>query len=312
MSRCAFTLIEVLVVVAIIALLVAILLPSLNKAREISRMTVCKSNLRQVILGMGLYSQEMRTLPATQSTFYLSYVWNSLPTWPCLPGYTWEGAKSGGGYPYGDSDHSRNIGFVRDVPTTGTIYKYVRQEDVYLCPSDKPGAPENSVTGGGGNGRLSYSMDAYIGYRKIEDLRSFRFLQGITGDLPGRNGTRSFKAGQRVTYSPSTFVFLVEEHPWKTMNNGFPEGNFNSGGLGSDGEPLGDKIVTRHLPGKKPPGPGSGGQQGRTNIAFLDFHVETKLYPTETYANELFAEFGHPWDTANLKSFVKPLTQRVW
>ncbi len=50
--RSAFTLIEVLVVVAIIALLISILLPSLQKAREEARAVVCESNLRQGLSGV--------------------------------------------------------------------------------------------------------------------------------------------------------------------------------------------------------------------------------------------------------------------
>lgn len=50
-----FTLLEILVVVAIIALLVAILLPSLVRAREQTRRTVCQSNLRQLQQGVVFY-----------------------------------------------------------------------------------------------------------------------------------------------------------------------------------------------------------------------------------------------------------------
>lgn len=53
----AFTLIELLVVISIVALLLSILLPSLNGARENARNVVCKSNLRQVGMAFMVYAQ---------------------------------------------------------------------------------------------------------------------------------------------------------------------------------------------------------------------------------------------------------------
>jgi len=55
-----FTLIEVLVVVAIIALLVAVLLPSLSKAREQTRRVSCSSNLHQHVSVMMMYAHNFR------------------------------------------------------------------------------------------------------------------------------------------------------------------------------------------------------------------------------------------------------------
>ncbi len=57
MNRRGFTLIEVLVVAAIIALLISILLPALSRARQQSRATVCLSNLRQLGMAVNMYAQ---------------------------------------------------------------------------------------------------------------------------------------------------------------------------------------------------------------------------------------------------------------
>lgn len=54
----AFTLIELLVVIAILSLLVSILLPSLQKAKDLARATICLTNLRSIGSGAAMYASE--------------------------------------------------------------------------------------------------------------------------------------------------------------------------------------------------------------------------------------------------------------
>ena len=62
-KRCtsAFTLVELLVVIGIIAILIAVLLPALRTARESARTITCLSNLKQLMTAMQLYANESRT-----------------------------------------------------------------------------------------------------------------------------------------------------------------------------------------------------------------------------------------------------------
>jgi prepilin-type N-terminal cleavage/methylation domain-containing protein/prepilin-type processing-associated H-X9-DG protein len=61
--RRGFTLIELLVVVAIMSLLMAILVPSLARARGQAQRTVCVSNLRQIGIATQMYGQENKCYP---------------------------------------------------------------------------------------------------------------------------------------------------------------------------------------------------------------------------------------------------------
>ena len=58
MKRSSFTLIELLLVVAIIAILMSILLPSVSKARAVAMASVCLSNEKQMGIGVSMYEND--------------------------------------------------------------------------------------------------------------------------------------------------------------------------------------------------------------------------------------------------------------
>jgi prepilin-type N-terminal cleavage/methylation domain-containing protein len=92
--RSGFTLIELLVVIAIISILASMLFPTFSRAREQARKIVCVSNLRQIGLGLQMYTQDWDELEPIGHAFWVGELTNMTPAPTYLVDVTFPYTKS--------------------------------------------------------------------------------------------------------------------------------------------------------------------------------------------------------------------------
>lgn len=118
----AFTLIELLVVISIIAVLIALLLPAVQRAREAARRANCNNNLKQIGLALHNYENAHSVFPAARLNF--PHNWSALAM--LLP-YA-EGANQFNSINFSFPSGSTPV--PQNVTVTGTVFA------LFLCPSD--------------------------------------------------------------------------------------------------------------------------------------------------------------------------------
>jgi len=160
-KRKAFSLIELLVAISVIALLLALLMPTLAGARRQSYRIVCKSNLRQLVLANSGY--------AAENNGY--YVAAASDMWDRAGGYhRWHGVRDSKDEPFD--------------PLRGPLTAYLANGKVKECPGKirfvKSKRWEESFEKGCGG--YGYNM-VYIGSRVWRGGSSFEEIYGQTARI---------------------------------------------------------------------------------------------------------------------------------
>ena len=134
-GRCAFTLVELLVVIGIIAVLIAILMPALTRARDQSLRVKCMANLKSLTHAWMMYAGDNKGKLVSAETAQP----NLAGGYP--GGWVWEGPSL-------------------DAITSGHLYPYLKNVEVYQCPADfvldKDGPRKGQVRA------RSYSINCYL------------------------------------------------------------------------------------------------------------------------------------------------------
>ncbi len=169
-----FTLVELLVVISIIALLIALLLPALAKARHLALRVTCSVNLRSLGLGCAEYAQE----------YYNSYppakglALNPVP-------YSWPfgdlaGAYGQAGAPAVDAFYPWGLGLLYFTKTINTPTIYYCPEGDYFTPQNTPNYYIGNL--GKPGGPPNY-QSVYLGYCYYYQRASGYFSGGNTYPL---------------------------------------------------------------------------------------------------------------------------------
>jgi len=216
--RRAFTLVELLVVIGIIAVLVSILLPSLSRARQMAVRTKCLNNVRQLCTANQMYVNENKQgLPFSNWDEGLA---------------KWNNAKVGWLYeaPLNGPDPQK--------PKTGSFYSYLKNLDVYRCPTHV------------------FDEGASFGKHITDSMTSF-LMNGAVNGYGKDNGTGGIMMSRVNQFKPDDILFWeADERGDQAWNDGAsnPLESFNPNDPSSAG------LSIRH---------------GKTaSIGFFDGHAE--------------------------------------
>lgn len=244
-----FTLIELLTVIAIIAILVAFLLPSLSYAKEMSKRVACASNQKQLGIGCMVYASDAPRGQLPIQDLNPNYFWKSGLTWGS------EIVPFGLGYLF---TNNKVTMFKNSTP-------YVKNEDVFFCPNAIfPLSPYKPMT----DHKYYYHerFQGMVGYvywahpRRRCDVYPDYYPAGEWGDIVTPNQMNT-KPNNSIAYSLT-----------KVLNSSKKQVQASKAVLVTDNFFKSTSSLKNSHPRKCTP------SQGGTNVLYADGHVKWLSY----------------------------------
>lgn len=183
-ARSAFTIVELLVVIALIGILVALLIPAVQKVRETANRATCGNNLKQLALATQNYEASFNMLPSNSQGYeaFFAKTWRSWPSQSKQRSWSWLARL----LPYIEQ---QDLYRQANIPsnTLGESQSSIAQTvATFFCPSDRALTQGTSLVCQNLEG-VSIALTNYKGVSGSNWCWGLYYNDGPTGNCNGLN-----------------------------------------------------------------------------------------------------------------------------